>query len=127
MISLSLDEVGRVVHTIARGSTSREEIEAYLVELAGVIETAQERWGRCLHLVDASRLSIRTDPELRCLAGTGIEFHGFEDRVAVVIRSQRSMTMLERMPSQFLTMVFRNRQSALDWLCAGNAGEVEML
>ena len=127
MISLTLNETAGVVLTVACGSTDRAEIEAYLLELADVMEQARARWGRCLHLVDAGRLSVRSDRNLCCLAGAGVELQELDDRAAVVMKSPRAIAHLDHMPSQFRTMVFRDRQSALDWLAAANAGEVEML
>lgn len=127
MMSLHLDDRNGVIHTVARGATNRDEIEKYLLDLAELMEGVRRRWGRCLHLVDACRLSVRADRDLCSLAGTSIEFQEFDDRVAVVMRSPRAAEYLDHMPSQFRTVAFRNRKSALAWLGAAHAGDFEVL
>lgn len=127
MISLNINQKAGIVQTVASGSTNRTDLETYLLELASTIETVRRKWGRCLHLVDACRLSVRTDRELCCLAGSGIEFQDCEDRVAVVMRSPSAIEHFDHMPSQFRTMVFPSRKAALDWLQATNSGELELL
>ena len=119
MITVSYDDSNGVIRTVTYGQTSRAEIEEYLLLLFGAMERSQEEWGRVLHLVDATRLDIQSDENLKSLAGAGVDMQqGHRNRTAVVMRSVRAITQLERMPSQMGTNIFGDFQSAKAWLFA---------
>lgn len=125
MITVSYDESDGTIRTVTYGITSREDMEDYLDRLVAYINRSRFDWGRVRHLVDASQLDIQSDESLECLAGAGVEIQKENDKTAVVMTSVPAIQQMERMPSQFGTLVFSNFTSAKDWLGA-SAGEFQI-
>lgn len=126
MIAVSYDDSNGVIQTVTYGTTSRSEMEDYLNRLMEHVEEATMKWGRVLHLVDASQLIIQSDENLKCLAGAGIEIQKEHDKTAVVMTSIPAIAQMECMPSQIGTLVFSNFAAAKEWLFASE-GEIEYL
>lgn len=119
MITVSYDDSDGVIRTVTYGQTSRDEIEDYLNRLMDVTDRAREKWGRVLHLVDASHLAFHSDENLKSLAGSSIDVHHEDgDRIAVIMTSARAIKQMEQMPSQLGTMIFGDFASAKSWLFA---------
>lgn len=113
------DQKSGLIYTMVDGPTDREGVEDYLYCLQTIMERARADWGRCWHLVDATRLAVQTNEALNALSGASMEMLSPGDRTAIVMQSAVAIRQMEDMPSQHLSRMFKTLDAANEWLSNG--------
>lgn len=119
MNTLNYDEKTGIIRTVADGSTSRQEWEAYLSEFLVLMERSRSRHGRVLHLVDASANGVQPRDHFRELARSRIMHNSDEDQTAIVIHSVAAKMQIGQLPGGSRIEFFSDLEEAEAWLLVG--------
>lgn len=120
MLKVRYDRSDGLIHTLVEGPSDREGVERYIYALMPLIEQARAEWGRCWHLVDATQLEIQSSEALNSFSGSSIENMEPTDRAALVMTSEKAIKQMQDMPSQLLSRIFRDMESAKAWILKGD-------
>lgn len=116
MLDIEIDDSAGIIRTTAAGSPSREQVEAYLYDLATLSRHIRATYGSFRHLFDARAAAIGDSGDITFLTGVSIDAIEAEDRTAIIMTDTHAIRIASIKPSLFAAKIFTDTYAAMRWL-----------
>ncbi len=116
MLDIEIDESAGIIRTTAAGSPTREQVEAYLYDLATLSRHIRSSFGSFRHLFDARAVVVDDSGDLSFLSGVSIDTIEADDRTAIVMSDTHVIRVASIKPWLCAAMIFTDTYAAMRWL-----------
>ncbi len=122
MLDIEIDDSAGIIRTVAAGSPTREQVEAYLYDLATLSQHIRSSFGSFRHLFDARGIVMDDSGDISFLSGVSIDAIEADDRTAIVMTDTHAIRIASIKPSLCTAKFFTDTYAAMRWLLDGDRG-----